>query len=805
MKIIRVECFHCGLPVPTDAMCESLLEGVARKFCCAGCEAAAATIVALGLSVYYRQREEPAGKPDDSTLSALDAYDDALLVGDAVVHEPDGRHAARLVLEGMACAACGWLIEQRLQQLVGISHVAVDQAKRQAYVRWDPGQVRLGEILRSVWRLGYRAWPFEARHAHALQAKERAALLRRLGVASLCGMQVMMVASALWFDAGDDGLDGYLGFLNAINFIATLPIVGYAAVPFYRGALRDLRNRSAGIDVPVALGILLAFLGSSWNLHFGGEVYFDSVAMFVTLLLVARYLEAGGALRAEAQRDRMHAVRATLVTRLVGKREARRQETVPANALALGDRLRVVPGEALAVDGVVRDGRSAVDESILTGESRPVAKAAGDRVVAGSVNLDSSLEVEVTALRGQSFIARIAALVDEAAIARPAMALRMNRVAVRFTFATLAVAAFSIVWHAGWRGDAWLPSTVAVLVVSCPCALALAMPAAMTSASSGLLAGGVALLNGQALERLADVTLVIFDKTGTLTYGRPQLVQVHPGKGVAQATALGLAARLAQGSEHPLARALLAAQGEAQGRPAEDLRNVPGRGLSGTLDGVPCMLGSRAFLEEAGIPLPALQPNDGQEAWFAHASRFTARFQFEDALREDAQPVLQALRAQGLELAILSGDRPAEVHRVAQALGLAEARGGLLPHDKLAVLAMHQARGEVVMVVGDGVNDAPMFARADVAVAVAGATAQAQLAADLVLLRAPLAGLAAAHRMARATRRVMHQNLGWALGYNLVALPMAITGWVAPWIAALCMSTSSLLVTLNALRLRRVP
>ena len=804
MKIIRVECFHCGLPIAPEVVRETVLDGVARSFCCAGCEAAARTIVALGLGAYYRQRQEPAGKPEEASLAGLHAYDDASFLGDVLVREPEGRVRARLILDGVACAACAWLIEQRLRQLPGMAEVIVDYAQRQATVCWDLQRLSFAELLRSVWRLGYRAWPFEPQRAGIVRQDARAALLRRLGVASLCGMQVMMVASALWFDASASGVGEYLGLLNTVNFAATLPIVGYAAIPFYQGALRDLRNRSASMDLSVTLGIGLAFLGSTWHLLKGGEVYFDSIAMFVTLLLAARYLEAGSRLRASSLLDRLHALRVTLVSRLVGGASGRQLEKVPAYRLALGDCLYVLPGEAIVVDGVVRSGNSNVDESILTGESRPVPKSPGATVIAGSANLDSPLEVTVTALHDASFLARIAALVEQAAAARPPVAQSINRLALWFSCGTLVVAAASIALHVFWFRDAWLPSAIAVLVISCPCALALATPVALTAASNGLLARGVAVIRGDALEKMSKVTRVVFDKTGTLTKGRPSVVAVEAAAEMECGVALALAGRLAQGSEHPLARALLEAQEGPPGAPGDALYSEPGRGLRGVVDGAPCLLGSSTFLAAEGVSLPTLPDHDRQETWLSRSGKFVARFQFDDALREDARALVDSLRAQGLDIAIFSGDRQAAVMRVAQSLGISEAQGELLPQGKLQALMTRQAAGEVVMVVGDGVNDAPMFARADVAVAVAGATAQAKLAADLVLLRDELAAVGCARRMAQATHKILHQNIGWALGYNVVALPLAIVGWVAPWIAALCMSASSLMVTLNALRLRRV-
>lgn len=802
-------CFHCGDPLPRDSRWSAVVDGARRSMCCAGCQAAAETIAGSGLGAFYTQRSTPGARPATDEALDLEAFDDPALEA-ACPLASDGTREAHLVLEGMRCAACAWLVESTLRRVPGVRQASVNLANRQARLRFAPDTTRLSDVLGAVWRLGYRAWPYDASRRQAGLARERRESLRRLGVAGLFGMQVMMVATALWFDPSASGLGRWVSALNWLNLAMTLPIVGYAALPFYAGAWRGLRAGHLGMDVPVSLGILLAFAGSAWHTLRGGHTYFDSVAMFVTLLLAARHLELVMQQRASSLLDFATRIVPTWVERLRGTGALREVERVAAREVAVGDLLLIKPGATLPVDGTVRAGTSTVDESVLTGESLPVPRRAGDAVLSGSVNVESPLEVEVTAVGGGVFMARIAELVARAAAGKPALAQLAGRVAGWFVAGVLGVALLAWAWHGLWRGEDWLPIVVAVLVVSCPCALALATPAALTAASGALLERSVAALRTGALEDLVAVTHVVFDKTGTLTAGRLRLERVVVHGEADEARCLALAAALESGSEHPLAAAFREAAGTARLPAVSALVNTPGAGLEGNIDGRRYVLGARCFVATRVAGLPAARAEDeadgpAQEALLAVDGRLLAEFRLRDQLRTDAAATVAALQAAGLRLAIFSGDRPAVAGHIGAALGIDDVRAAMTPAEKLAALESLQRAGAVVAVVGDGVNDAPMLARADVAIAVANAAEHAKLRADLVLLRDEIAGVAAAFRLAGRTRRVMRQNLWWALGYNAIALPLALAGWVAPWFAAFCMSMSSLVVTLNAARLRRAP
>lgn len=798
-----ITCFHCGDGMPSGSVFAAVVDGVTRPMCCAGCQAAAEAIAGNGLSAFYAQRSLASAKPAEE-LPDFEAYDDAALA-EACPLRADGIREAHLVLEGMRCAACAWLVETAARRLTGVTEVSVNLANGQARLGFDPARTTLGDLLAAIWRLGYRAYPYDARRRQAGLDRERRDYLRRLGVAGLFGMQVMMVATALWFDPTASGIGRYLDALNWLNLAMTLPIVGYAAVPFYRGAWRALRAGHLGMDVPVSLGIGLAFGGSAWHTVTGDATYFDSVAMFVTLLLAARFLELVMQQRASSLLDHATRIMPAFVERIAEVDGARRVDRVAVRDVLPGDRLLVKPGSTFVVDGIVRAGASSCDESVLTGESVPVARGIGDHVLGGSVNVESPLEIEVTSVGRGVFMARIAELVARAAAGKPRLAQLAGRVSGWFVAAVLVVAAGGALWHGLVLGQPWLPIVVAVLVISCPCALALATPAALTAASGALLERGVAVLRTGALEDLVAVTHVVFDKTGTLTVGRPRLEHVVVHGDADETRCRRIAAALEANSEHPIARALVDGAGDAPRPMAEDLRNTPGGGIEGTVDGVRYALGSRAFITARAVEaVPAPVGDDiAQEALLAADGRVIAEFRLRDTLRPEAADTVGSLRDAGLTLAIFSGDRPEVVGRIGAELGIVDARGGMTPADKLAALDALQARGAVVAVVGDGVNDAPMLAHAALSFAVANAAEHAKVNADLVALRDGIDGVGATFALARRTRQVMRQNLWWALGYNLVALPLALAGFVAPWFAAFCMSASSLVVTLNAARLRR--
>ena len=801
-------CFHCGEPVPAGTRQEVVIDGAARPMCCAGCAAVAHAIADSGLTAYYRSRDALPQRELAASGTPLDlaVYDLPEVQKPFVRAGPDGAKQATLRVEGITCGACAWLIERRLRNLEGVRSTAVNLSARRVQVEWDDTRTRLSAILQAIAALGYRAGGFDAAAEASAAARERRAMLWRLFVAGLAMMQVMMYAVPVYLSGADMSRD-VEQLMRWASFILTVPVVLWSAGPFFSGAWRGLRAQRLGMDVPVALGISIGFAASAWATLTGrGEVYFDSVTMFVFLLLGARYLEAAARARASEAQQRLVQHTPAVAERILPGPGVSRIERVAAARLEPGDRVQVAPGAIIPADGRVTDGTSAADESLLTGESRPVAKRAGDAVTGGSINLASPLTVEVTRVGPESVLAGIVRLMDRAQAGRPRISELADRVAQWFVAALIPVAlaaALAWLWVDPQRA-LWV--LVAVLVVSCPCALSLATPAAFAAATGALHRKGILVTQGHALETLARATHVVFDKTGTLTWGRLSLVGVVPLGAASREACLALAAALERGSEHPIARALTAAAAGAPAAAAEDIRNHPGRGVEARVGGRRLRLGNPAFAAElTNRALPeelVFAADDVTVVVLADEAGYLALLTFADAPRPGASRLVQELAAAGKTVCLLSGDRQRTVTDVAQRTGIGIAIGDADPEAKLAFVRDLQARGAIVAMVGDGVNDAPVLAQAQVSIAMGGGTDLAHTRADMVLLADDIGRLAAAFTTAREALRIIRQNLAWAGAYNVVAIPLAAAGWVTPLIAGIGMAASSLAVVANALRAR---
>lgn len=794
--ITPASCYHCGLPLPAGGgVFRTEVLGAVRDFCCPGCEAVARTIVECGLESYYEEREAPAAGPaalpETLTLEALDHPE----AQREFVHHEEGLACSELTLDGINCAACAWLIEKHLQQQPGVARASVNLSSNRLQLRWDDAAVPLSRLLTGLARLGYRARPFRP-DAHAAQLRrESRTLLTRLAVAGLGMMQVMMYAMAIYV-AGEGGMETeYRDFLRATMGIIATPVLFYAASPFYLAAFRALRARHLTMDVPVTIALFGAYFASLYaNLIGGGETYFDSVCMFVFFLLGSRFLEMKARQRAGDTAAGLMQLTPRLATRLGADGST---EVIAADRLAPGDRVLVKPGETLPADGVVAEGESSVSEAQLTGEPLPRPARAGDAVTGGSLNTESPLVITVTRAGGDSTLATLNRLLARALAEKPKAAQKADELAHLFVARVLVLAVLVYVgWsfvdptHAFW-------ATLAVLVATCPCALSLATPAALASATNTLAREGFLLTRGHVLETLAQATHIVFDKTGTLTEGQLVITGCEVWRG-SEADARRLAAALEAHSEHPVALAFRAAPGTLL--PAVSARRQhAGLGVEGVIEGRRYRLGQARFAR------PAAQAADADRLWLSDDDGPLAAFRVSDRLRPEAEAAIAALKARGLACWLLSGDpstAPADIGRV---LGMDHAEGGLSPDAKRAAVQTLQASGAVVVMVGDGVNDAPVLGQAHLSVSMASGTDLAQSTADALLLRDDLRALARARDMAAATRRIIRQNLGWALAYNLAVLPPAALGFVPPWLAAIGMSASSLVVVLNALRLRRLP
>ena len=802
-------CFHCALPLNGAAFPVSF-EGEIRDTCCAGCQAIAQTILDNGLGNYYRTRtaapppeQSPRRMPDE-----LEVYDVPDVQRSFVRVDHDDVKEAALLLEGLTCAACAWLIEQRLANIDGVASVSINYAARRARVAWDEKRTTLSAILRAIGALGYRVQPYDAARSDDALTSERRTMLRRLFVAGFGMMQVMMYAVPVYIAEGAMSAD-IEQLMRLASLVLTAPVALWAALPFYRGALRELSSRRVGMDTPVAAGIVVAFAASVWaTWRATGDVYFDSVTMFVFLLLGARYLEMNARVRAADAQARLVRLAPQMADKLAGFPEPGLPLRVPAATLRPGDVVAVRPGATIPADGTVIEGVSAADEALLTGESRPVPKAIGSRVTGGSVNVLSPLTVRVDRVGEDSVLAGIVRLMDRAQTEKPAIALAAERAARGFVMLVLAVTlAAGLAWYAIDPARAlWI--AIAVLVITCPCALSLATPTALTAATGALHRAGMLVTRGHALETLARATHVVFDKTGTLTTGKLSLVGVVPLGTLARERCLGIAAALEAQSEHPLAKAvgLAAPQGRVY---ASGIANVPGHGVAAHVEGVEWRIGTPAFVAALnGLPLPpelAFVSEDVTAVVLGNAKGWAALLTFSDTLRRDARRIVAELAAEGRTVCLLSGDRRDRVEHLARELGITTVRGDATPQDKLAFVERLQAAGAVVAMVGDGVNDAPVLARAQVSIAMGCGTELAHTSADMVLMADRLQPLADAFGTARRALRVVRENLVWAGVYNVIALPLAVAGYVTPLVAAIGMSASSLVVVLNALRLLRSP
>lgn len=799
-------CFHCDTAIAAGSPISASVDGIMRSVCSTRCAEVVAAIDASGLNRFYRQRRDQKHLPvqvDKDFLAHLEAYDDAGFQTQFTQYADDGLKRATLLLDGITCAACVRLVESRLEAMDGVDSIALNASTHRAEISWDERRAKLSQVIRVIYDLGYAAYPFDANRRQKMLAAERKTMLMRLSLGVLFGMQIMMFTVALY--AGDwFGMSpGIEQLLRWASLLLVVPIMGYCAVPFFQGAWRALKNRQLGMDVPVSLALVLAFAASAWATFSGsGAVYFESIAMFVALLLASRYFELGARIKATRHFDDIARVMPQVAARIDA---AGTIESLPVTALRIDDVVLVKAGEVIPVDGTVVAGTSAVDEAVLSGESRPLAKRRDSAVLGGSVNVDSPLQIRVTRVASDSLVSEISRLTQSAQSFKPRLTILANRIASWFIVGVLLIAASVAVYWWLVEPSRAIATTIAVLVISCPCALALATPAAVTAASGAMMRNGVATINPGVIETLAKATSFVFDKTGTLTTGelvlsRRVCVEARDGD-----TALDVAAALSAHSEHTVARALQRAQASPP-LPATEVENFPGLGISGIVAGVRYWFGSARFVaEHAAVAVADADAGEldatEKTAFLARQGGLIATLQFRDEVKSGARELIAELRARGLRVAMISGDGAAVAESIASELGITDVHAGMRPEEKLAELDRRQRMGEVSVVVGDGVNDAPMLAQGYVSVAVGNACDLAKSQADLILLRDDLSALEAAYRVSGKTIRVIRQNITWAIGYNACALPLAIAGVVPPWLAALGMSLSSLLVVANAARI----
>ncbi len=785
-------CFHCALPNPKGARLTVSIDGDEQPVCCPGCKAVAELIRDSGMGSYYAMRDAPqpgVGRPPEETAEWQAFNSDEMLRAFADIDAADAE--VSIYAGGMYCAACSWLIDTSLRKIRGVHSVDVNPITHRLRVRWSHEQTGLGDILAALSNLGYEPQPLTTDDSTRPEVAEQRTALKRLLVASLGMMQVMMFAVGLY--AGDyQGMDEDMQrFLRLVSFLVSTPVVFYAGRPFFVGAWRGVATRMPGMDLPVSLAIGAAYVASVYSTLSNGEaVWFDSVVMFVFFLTLGRYLEMRARHRSIDLGAALSKLLPNTATTVVGEQRA----VVPAAKLVRGDVVQIRAGDSVPADGVITRGQTSVDEALLTGEASPQRRGEGDNLSAGSVNLDNLIEMQVENAGNDTTLSAIGRMSEQARFARPVLVQIADRIASYIVIALLFVAAATALFWYWAAPERAFVITLSVLVVTCPCALALATPAAFAAAGNRFSRLRLLMTNGNAIEAMARATHIVFDKTGTLTCGTPVVQSTTVfDRELTPEQCFDIAATLEQASSHPIATAFNA------GSPAcvaTDLEVHVAQGVSGTIDGRRWHIGNALF---------AFSETDDSAAavYLGSEGRCVARFDIHDELRPAAKETLAELTAMGIKVSLASGDNEAAVGRVAQALQIRDYRSACTPDDKLRIIRSLQADGGRVVMVGDGINDAPVLAGADASIALANGALLAHTSADVIMVGNSLSPLISALQLSARTLRIVRQNLGWAILYNTIALPLAVAGLVPPWLAAIGMSASSLIVVLNALRLNR--
>ena len=804
-------CFHCGeIALEGNRWCLEI-DGQTQTMCCPACKAVAETIIDSGLKDYYRHRTAlPEISPQQKRNANNDVREELKLYDEPAIQQsfvqrfdnelPEAE--AVLVISGISCAACAWLIEHRLSQLKHVISVNLNLTTHRLMVRWLDDEIKLSQILEEIHQLGYQAHPFSATQAEQQRIQESKTAFRRLVVAGFATMQVMMLAVPLYIGELRGILAQYEVFIRAASMLFATVVVLYSARPFFVAALRDIRTRHLTMDVPVSIAILLAYFASVWStVNRGPEIYFDSVCMFTFFLLTGRFFE----MRARHRMTRAGNNLLDLMPSVAIKSTPEGDLVIPSSDIQVGDLLTIKPGQQIPADGIVESGTSAVDEAALTGEYLPIDKSAGDALIGGTHNVESQLLMRVTATGADAELNTIMRLMDRAQQEKPAIAIFADKVASRFVAAVLIIASgIAIIW---WFIDPsqafWI--TLAVLVVTCPCALSLATPTALTAATASLREQGFLISKGHVLEGLTQVDRIIFDKTGTLTRGELSLEESIPAAAdisLTSAQALKIAATLEQYSNHPIARAFSSLSYFT----TDNIEQVSAQGVKGTLIGIEGHddMTYRIGRADFAFPQQTLSPpinDDRQWLLLANDQQPLYWFALSDSLRQGASSTIEQLKDWGIKVSILTGDPSAQVEAVATALNIDDVHKGLSPAQKLEIASVWQQQGERLMMVGDGINDVPTLARADIAIAIGQASDLTKTNADAVITNNSLTTLLHAISKGRKSSRIIRQNIYWALLYNILALPLAATGFIPPWAAAIGMSVSSLIVVGNALRL----
>jgi P-type Cu2+ transporter len=816
-------CYHCGEIIPPGFKAELTINQQSECFCCLGCMAIAETIVSGGLENFYQHRTELATKPidfDDSQLNELRLYDDPELQQEFVISATDSLTnsadelklpSANLSVSGITCAACIWLLEQEVSRMDGVASFSVNHTTHKAQLRWDQTNCKLSDILLHIRKLGFQALPYNEDQQKAQAKKERRSALFRIAIAGIAAMQNMMFSVPLYLGFYTGITTDFLSFFRWVSLLMSLPVVLYAATPFYRAAWRSLRIKQLTMDVPVSIAILGAFLASAYITVFTepsleSDVYFDSVAMFTFFLLLGRFLEMQTRhqhLNTDAEMSQLLPATATLLNESDDPEAEPSEYSIAAHKIKSGDHLIIKQGQVAPADGIIVDGHSRFDESALTGEYLPIEKQVGHLVSAGTANVENTIVIEVTEPPKSSRVAAIIQLLDKALAEKPATIRLADKTASYFVATVLIAATLSGLYWYITDPELAFSIVLAVLVVTCPCALSLATPTALTAANTALRKSGFLITNSHVLESLSDSTDIIFDKTGTLTEGRLELSQTDTYGQYNEAQSLAIAAALEAHSSHPIAAVFKPFFAIS----AKEVSTQLGRGIQGQVNGRDYWLGNYEWAsgQSANDNQNTAQhytPHAGHGIYLGDGKSILARFLLSDKIRDDAQIAIRDLKRMGLTVHILSGDHEFSVRHTALELGIEKFAASQSPEQKLAYVNALKNEGKAVTMVGDGINDLPVLSGARLSIAMGQASDLTKLNSDAILLNEQLSTLACAFQTAHKGRTIIKQNISWALAYNVAMLPLAAMGWVPPYFAALGMSLSSLIVVFNSLRLK---
>jgi Cu2+-exporting ATPase len=811
---MTLKCFHCNEAVPKGISLFVAIDNSDQPMCCIGCQAVAQTIVDNGLTQYYAVRTEPASKGQSlipEQLKKNKLLDEAVLQNEFIYQDNDTKEAI-LTVDGISCAACAWLIEMQLDKLPGLLNISVNATTQRATVKWQHEILNLSDILIAIENIGYQALPFKANEAELRNNKQSKAFIKRLGISGILMMQVMMIAFGLYFGAFSDMSGEHKVYLRWVSFLLTTPIIFYGAFPFYTGAIKAIKMKRLSMDVPVSIAIILAFSASAWaTVTQQGEVYFESVAMFTFLLLIGKFLEFRARSRAaqvSANLLKLMPMTATKLTTLKvdGEQTTYNEELIAAKQLIVDDLVLIKPGEVVPADGIIISGVSQLNEAMLSGEQLPISKTVNNSVFAGTINGDGNITVQVKQGTSHSFLSQLIRLSEQSQAHKPKLAQLSDKIAQYFVAIILITSiCTAFYWHQHMPEEAfWI--TLSVLVATCPCALSLATPTGLTCATTRLNKDGIMIKGGHVMETIPQINCFAFDKTGTLTTGEFQIKHVDVNELYDKKDVLAIAAALESHSEHPIAKPFTAHRDFTLN--AQKVEVHSGKGVSGNINGSQYTIGKTSWVASllANNQTESIKTHENINYGDANCTllkdnKIIAAFYLIDMIRDDAKNVIEELN-QSCQTMLLSGDSQQACDKLSATLPLSTIQGALSAKEKMEIIQKTQKDSHIkVAMTGDGVNDSPVFGAAHISLAMGCGADITKSGADVILLNNKLSSINILIKVAHKTRRIIIQNYLWAFGYNAIVLPLAVMGYITPYMAVIGMSASSILVITNSLRL----